>query len=257
MLSKIKTSLQKYFDSTLIDELLEAYQEAKRNYSTGGLRLNAVEGGRYCEAAFRILEEATTQSFTPMGTPLNSERLIVQLANTPRSSYSDSVRLHIPRSLRVVYDIRNSRDAAHLGDGIDPNPQDAMLVVSILDWTMAEFVRLYHGCSAEEAQQIINSLVAKKSPAVEDFNGFLKVLKPGLKAGEHILLLLSERGEKGATFNEIETWTKPSMRKNLARSLDRITNEKSHAHFDGQNYFITRSGIIQVEKSRLYEVTEK
>ena len=45
------------------------------------------------------------------------------------STFGDSVRLHIPRALGLVYGIRNKRDAAHLADGIDPSLQDANVVV--------------------------------------------------------------------------------------------------------------------------------
>ena len=69
----------------------------------------------------------------------------------------------------MVYDIRNKRDAAHLADDIDPNEQDATLVAATLDWVMAEFVRLHRGVSADEAQKIIGSLVARSPPAVQNF----------------------------------------------------------------------------------------
>ena len=59
MLDTIRQGLARSHDKKLVDELLEAYVEAKRNFYLGGLRLSAVEGGRFCEAAFRILEEAT------------------------------------------------------------------------------------------------------------------------------------------------------------------------------------------------------
>ncbi len=141
-LDTIRTSLQTHFDSGVVDELLEAYIHAKSEFQLGGLRLNAVEGGRFCEAAFRLLQQVVTGSYTPLGQQLNVEQLIIQLANTQKGVCSDSIRLHIPRTLRVIYDIRNNRDAAHLADGIDPNLQDASLVVSNIDWVLAEFVRL-------------------------------------------------------------------------------------------------------------------
>ena len=59
----------------------------------------------------------------------------------------------------VVYDVRNNRDVAHLGADIDPNLMDATLVISILDWVLAELVRMYHKVSADEAQKIIDGLV--------------------------------------------------------------------------------------------------
>jgi hypothetical protein len=82
----------------------------------------------------------------------------------------------------VVYDVRNSRDAAHLADGIDPNLQDASLVIGNIDWVLAEFVRLYHGVKADEARRIIEALVVRKVPIVQDFNGFLKVLSPSSRS---------------------------------------------------------------------------
>ena len=43
MLDSIASNLKAQFDPRLVDELLSAYQEAKRNYFLGGLRLSAVE----------------------------------------------------------------------------------------------------------------------------------------------------------------------------------------------------------------------
>ena len=79
------------------------------------------------------------------------------------SPANDSIRLHIPRTLRLIYDIRNKRNAAHLADGIDPNVQDATLVIRNMEWALAELVRLYHHVPADEAQQIIAELVSRKS----------------------------------------------------------------------------------------------
>ena len=176
MIQQIRAGLITQISAQLVDELLAAYVEAKRNFYLGGLRLSAVEGGRFSEAALRILQERTTGKFTPLNKQIKSDTIILELSNLPAGSHPDSLRLHIPRALRVVYDIRNSRDAAHLADGIDPNLQDATLVVSVLDWVLAEFVRLYHSVSANEAQRIVENLVTRRAPAVQDFNGFLKVL---------------------------------------------------------------------------------
>src|SRR4051812_12394476 len=102
MLDQIAKSLKAHFSAQLVDELLSAYQEAKKNFFIGGLRLSAVEGGRFCEAALRMLEEKTTGSFTNLNQQLDAEKLIEQLKNTPKASYPASIRLHIPRAIRVV-----------------------------------------------------------------------------------------------------------------------------------------------------------
>lgn len=178
MRREIEAQLGAKLDPKLVSELLDAYGEAKRNFYLGGLRLAEVEGGRFCEAAFRLLEQATTGAFTKIGTPVNTDRLIERLRTLPAGTHPDAIRLHIPRALRLVYDIRNSRDAAHLADGIDPNLQDATLVAATLDWVLAEFVRLYHAVSADEAHGIVDELVTRVAPIVE--LGF--VTSPALQA---------------------------------------------------------------------------
>ena len=44
MLEQIAVGLKAHFPDKLVDELLSAYQDSKRNFFLGGLRLNAVEG---------------------------------------------------------------------------------------------------------------------------------------------------------------------------------------------------------------------
>ena len=190
MTKEIEKSIAAHHDAKLAAELVAAYEEVKRNFYQGGHRLNAVEGGRFCEAAFRVLEERLDGQFTPLGRQLDTVALSRRLANTAFGAFPDSIRLHIPRSLRVVYDIRNNRNAAHLADGIDPNLQDATIVVAVVDWVLAEFVRIYHGASPDEAQRIVEGLVTRKVPAIEEFDGFLKVLKPSLKASDFSTCLL-------------------------------------------------------------------
>lgn len=249
----IQSQLTNHLDSKLVDELLKAYSEAKRNYYLGGLRLSAVEGGRFCEAAFRLLQQITTSQFTPLGNQLNTEQLIQTLANLPSNSSSDSIRIHIPRALRLVYDVRNKRDAAHLADGIDPNQQDAILVISILDWILAEFIRIYHNVTADEAHKIVDTIVTRSAPIIQDFNGFLKILNPKVKPSDQCLILLYQCGANGATIEQLSEWS-PSIRKdNLLDTLGRLNGNKGFVHFDRVKYYITRTGEKEVEIRRLIE----
>jgi len=250
----VQAQLTASLDPQLVSELLDAHSEAKRNFYLSGLRLSAVEGGRFCEAAFRLLVQITTGNFPALGATLDTDRLIDKLRMLSASSFPVAVRLHIPRALRLVYDIRNNRDAAHLADGIDPNLQDATLVVSVIDWVLAEFVRLYHSVSADEAHKIVEQIVSRSAPIIQDFNGTLKVLNPVLGAGDHCLVLLYYRGSRGAKFDEIHKWVRPKMRSNLRRTLTILEQQKDLIHFDGQSYQITRLGEMDVERRRLYEV---
>jgi len=253
MRATIEALLASKLDRKLIHELLEAHSEAKRNFYLGGLRLSAVEGGRFCEAAFRLLEyETKGGKFTPLTRPLaNTDKLILDLSNLDGSTFNDSIRLHIPRSLRLVYDIRNKRDTAHLADGIDPNLQDATLVIGVLDWVLAEFIRLYHNVPANEASKIVAGIVKRVAPVVQDFDGFLKILNPKLQVTDHCTALLYQRGEDGATYDELCKWARPKMKANLKRALDALVEKKDYVHSDGSRYFITRLGELYIEQEGL------
>ena len=249
----LKSQLTTVLPSELVDELIAAHKEAKREFYLGGLRLSAVEGGRFCEAAFRLLEFIVDGSYLPLGKQLDTERIIRRMQDAARDAHSDAVRLHIPRSLRLVYDIRNKRNAAHLGDGIDPNLQDATLVISVIDWVLAEFIRLHHNVNADQASRIVDGLVTKAAPMIQDFDGFLKVLDPTLGAADYCLVLLYHRGKQGATFGELESWVQPRMRSNLRRTLRRLENDKAFIHRNGPGYYITRTGDLDVESRHLLE----
>jgi hypothetical protein len=253
MRKTIESQLTTKLDGTLVKELLDAHEEARRNFYLGGLRLSEVEGGRFCEAAFRLLEQITRGKWTGLGRQLNTEKLIDQLRSLDASTFSESVRLHIPRALRLVYDIRNKRDAAHLADGIDPNLQDATLVISSINWVLAEFVRMYHNVSPDEAHRIVDDIVARTVPIIQDFNGALRVLNTALGASEYCLVLLYHRGSRGASFVELDASVRPNMRTNLRRTLRRLDEELAFIHLDGNRYRITQAGERNVEQRRLFE----
>lgn len=53
MLADVRSGLVSSLNPGVVDELLAAYVEAKRNFCLGGLRLSAVEGGRFCSGDAR------------------------------------------------------------------------------------------------------------------------------------------------------------------------------------------------------------
>jgi hypothetical protein len=233
----------------LVDELLDAFIEAKRRFYRADLRPNAVEGGRFSEAVFRILQYQTTGGPTPLGKKLPSvDALLKSLEN---SLGSDSVRLHIPRTLRVIYDIRNKRDAAHLGDGISPNIQDASLIVASMSWVLAELVREYHDVGPDAAHRLIDDLVSKDVPVVQEFGDHPRVLK-SLKAGDYVLVLLYWRGAQGASPQELSDWVRQAMRRNLARTLTTL-DAKDLVHVREKRCYLTRLGEAEVERRKLVE----
>lgn len=248
----IKNSLIVRFPANLVNELIECYIEQKKNFYLDRMRPSEVEGGRFAEAAFRILQHAAGLAVTQIGTQLNTEgiaRALENLATAP-----DSIRFHIPRTLRVIYDIRNKRDAAHLADGIDPNLQDASFVSAAMDWVLAELVRIAQGLPPDKALELVKAITIRRIPAVEQFGDFLKTLRPSLGPSDRVLLLLYHRADSGATEAELSTWLKPTQRTNLKRTLKDLEYDKDYTVFSNGKYRLTRRGILAIESKKLVEI---
>jgi hypothetical protein len=85
------------FPDDLVDEVLDSYVEVKRRFHLGDHRPQAVEGGRFSEGVFRMLQHATTGKYTALGKSLPTvDRLLTTLENA--SGERDAIRLHVPRT---------------------------------------------------------------------------------------------------------------------------------------------------------------
>lgn len=238
----------------LIEALISSYSEATRRYHLGDFMPNAVEGGRFCEAAFRILQFRQARKYTPLGdSRFNTQSIAVSLEND--TALPDELRFHVPRALRVIYDIRNKRDTGHLGDGcINPNLMDATLVVGVMDWVMAEFVRLFRTVAPDEAQAIIERLVKRAVPAIEEIAGH-PVLNKDLDRGDHTLALLYRANQQtGISYGSLMTQMRVEHKGNLKRTLDRLET-KHYVHMDNtmERAYITARGIRYVEQAGLLD----
>lgn len=247
MLDSVRQQLSQSYPQVLIDFLLDSYKELVDNFNRSKLRPSEVEGGRFCEATIRMLQHKITGTYTPVGERVNMDVEINNLANLPKASFNDSVRLHIPRTIRVIYDIRSKRDTAHLGN-VNPNVMDATLVLNCCKWILAELFRIDLQMPINEAQQTIDYLIKKNIPIVQDFGGFLVTLDSSLSARHRILVLLYHRGEQGATREEVSSWLPPKMKKQLATVLNRSQHDSNYIHRAGNQIYITIAGEQFVEQ---------
>jgi hypothetical protein len=88
---------------------------------------------------------------------------------------------------------------------------------------------------------------------VQNFNGFLKILRSDLKVSDRVLLLLYERGSVGASFDELSDWIHAKMRRNLRRTLNQLEHDHALIHSTGNVFQITNSGIQEVERRKLHD----
>jgi len=90
---------------------------------------------------------------------------------------------------KSVYTIRSKKDVVHVKT-IDPNFIDSSYCVSACDWMFSELVLLFFKADPnEEASELINSMLKKKVPTIEEFeDGSVMVLRRDLSVSQEIML---------------------------------------------------------------------
>jgi len=247
MTGRIREILSSQIDPGLVDNLIRLYRELKQKFFLSQYESCELKCAKFAEVVMRILEYIVKKNYTPFGKNVSLDNLTRQLEQSPKDKFSDSIRIHIPRILRATYDIRSRRGVAHVGE-VNPNLMDATFVVSACDWIMAEFIRLYYTADSNEAQRVINSIVERKVPVVEEFGEDLKVLNPDLTVADKILLIFYKKHPNYVLTSDLKNWitTKsPTFITNVLRGLD----GDARIHRKGKENIITRKGIEYVEKN--------
>lgn len=157
-----------------------------------------------------------------------------------------SIRKIIPRSAKAIYTIRSERGAAHKSDDISPNNIDSEFVVSTCDWILSEFLRLYHTSDIKKITGIVNSLVEKKVPLIEEFEDDIYVLGKDLSTKDQILLILYHFRPKMVSNADLTKWTKGYPQKTTT-NLRNAENENL-VYRKGKEGTITKLGIKRVEE---------
>jgi len=114
---------------------------------------------------------------------------------------------------------------------------------------MTELISLYYTSSLEEAQKLVDTIVARKVPLIQDFDGYPKLLNPRLSVSNKILVLLYYKDAEGASISELRRWIKTKSSSHIPTTLTNLQHEKGYVHRDDSRCYITRAGILFVEKN--------
>jgi hypothetical protein len=252
MMEEIKKILSNKIAPDLVQCLLDHYNELKQKFFLGQYEPSQLNCAKFAEVIMRILEYITRGDYTPFGKSISLDGLTKELEQLPKDKFPDSIRIHIPRILRAIYDIRSKRGVAHIGE-INPNRMDATFVVSACDWIMAEFIRLYHTDDINEAQIIIDSIVERKVPIIEEFGDDLKVLDPNLTVADKILLILYKKHPKYVSTSDLKNWIKTKSATHITTVLRQLDGD-AKIYSKRKENVITKKGIEYVEKKLSMEI---
>jgi len=206
--------------SGLRDALLEEYRGIVQNFLEHRWLPSELSGGKLCEVVFSVLDGYAKHSYpaTPSKPKdfVSACRALEAHTHVPRS-----FQILIPRLLPALYEIRNNRGVGHVGGDVDPNHMDAVAVLSMSNWVMAELVRVLHRVPIRDAQALVNSLAERRMPLVWLGDAGKRVLDPEMPLKDQVLLLLgSEPGAVSTT--ELQSWTGYKERKYFFRLLRQL-----------------------------------
>jgi len=250
-MEKIEKILSVKIDSDLVQRLLEHYRELKQRFLLGQYEPSQLNCAKFAEVVMRVLEYITKGNYTSFDKNVSLNTLTKELELLSQDRFHVSIRIHIPRILRAIYDIRSKRGVAHVGK-VNPNLMDATFVVSACDWIMAELIRLHYTEDISEAQKIVDSIVERKIPIVEEFGDDLKVLVPELKVADKILLILYKKHPNFVSTSNLQRWIRAAPGY-VVRVLDTLDRE-AMIYRKGDSNIITQRGIRYVEKNLKKEI---
>lgn len=239
----------------VLERLEKSYNNIKKNFRENRFEPSELNGAKFCEAAYRLLEWHTSKSYTPFGTKIRDfSQSVKKFENM--SKFPDSVRFHIPKILDALYGIRNKRGVSHLGGDVDPNYMDAVFVVSACDWVMAELVRIFHGLSTEEAQKLIQNLVTKRLPIIWRIGKVRRILAVDLPYQDKALALLYDEYSQSVLDKDLFDWIEHSNLAVFRRDILRPCHKDKLIEYNQANGKVSLSplGLQYVERNIKLEI---
>ena len=239
--------------STLRNELLEAYNAIVKNFRESRWEPAELNGGKIAEVVYTILRGYIDGSFPSKASkPKNMIDACRALEKEPEAKAPESIRLQVPRVLVALYEIRNNRGVGHVGGDVDPNHMDAICVLYMSKWVLAEMIRIFHGVKTKEASETVEGIVERSIPLVWDVDGKKRILDIKMKVKDKSLLLLYQTPNP-LIETELFDWVEHSNASNFRRDVLRPLHKEKLVEYRPESGRVTISPLGQeyVEKHLL------
>lgn len=239
----------------LRNDLLGAFEKIVRNYTEARWEPAELNGGKLSEAAYSICDGFIADAMpTRASKPKNMVDDCRALASrsSPKAIVPRSIRIQIPRMIVALYEFRNNRNVGHVGGDVDPNHMDAVCVLQMAKWIVAEFIRVFHELSVDEAAELVDALVEREVPLVWKVGGTKRVLDPSMTMRDRALLLL--HGSPGPVAErDLVAWAEHSNASMFRRDILKVAHRQALLHYDpeARTVEISPRGVDHVETKLL------
>jgi hypothetical protein len=230
-------------DKTIVDKLIEEYRIVKRANLLGDDEKVILHSAKVSDLILALIKNEMSGKVVDIN-KIHFKKLFEEIVKYPKPNAEDVIlTLAIPRVAESIYTIRSKKDVAHVKT-IDPSFIDSSYCASACDWMLSELVLLFFKADPDEANELINSILRKKIPTVEEFeNGTIVILRKDLSIANELLLTLYHYYPKRLSNADFVNLRRS---KNIYNFLYRLENERLiHRTKDGSK--LTKLGIKYVE----------
>lgn len=233
-------------------KLVQSYLDLKKNVTETRYDAAGLAAGKLCEVVLRFLQQKVHGSFTPFGTKINNYAdECRRLTTASATSGNESERVVLPRALLFLYTMRNKRGIGHIGGDVDANGIDIATMARTADWVVCELIRINHGLSLEEAQDMVDGISVRQLPTIWEVAGKKRVLKDGLKAKDQALLLLYSSPDSAVLLEDLCDWVEYSNPRMFKSTIIKDLHKQRFLEFDtdSESLILSPKGVKYVEEN--------
>jgi hypothetical protein len=246
MKEQIIKELSSAIHPQLVKELIENYEKILTEYRKGEWDNTLLSAGRFAENVFRVLHFIRTKEVVREIESIQEE--IKALQSEPQQTLDESIRVIIPKiAASIPYTLRSKRNVAHIKP-VDPTYIDATLSVATCDWILAELLRLYHASEDDKILEMINGIINRKIPFVEEHGSEIFITKRlGLKPEILLLLLKNPLGLDRSEIGKI--LGKYYAQSSITEALQGLEEDRMIGYSkDAKKYYLLGPGETEITK---------
>ena len=165
----LQNELSKKIHPEIVKEILKEYEDVQNDFSTNDNIKILASSGRFVEMTLAGISYINDKILLDLNN-IDVDKLYNKIKNLSRNKTGedDLLFLEIPRVARSIYTIRSKKRGMHRKD-LDAIIQDRIFIKYSVDWILSSFIFLFHTKSDKEIQGIIENIVQKKVPLIEEF----------------------------------------------------------------------------------------
>lgn len=234
------------FPQDALRYVVQEYMALKREYLLGHWQPGELNGGRFAEGMVRVMEHLAGLPVTPVGEQLrNVDAILNRIENG--AALPASFRQFVPRVCKVLLNVRNGRDVAHIGGVVSPNHSDSKFVVACADWVLTELVRYYFQCPVAVAAATVRDLNELQLPVVAEVEGTVRIQNTKLSTRDKVLVALLHRHPCKVKDADLAQWLDYGNLSRFKAVILTALHREAFLHYQNGMLTLLPKGIKYVE----------